>query len=156
VTQGIAKGGAQFERLEGAWYHDGLIYFVSTSGGPERGQVFTYSPRRRRLKLIFHSPGPEVLDSPDNITVSPRGGLVLCEDGSGREFLHGLTAEGDIFPLAENNAVLNGERGLFGDFSSSEWAGATFEPDDGDWLFVNLQSPGITFAITGPFRRIGL
>ncbi len=156
VSQGIAKGGAQFERLEGAWYHHGTIYFVSTSGGPERGQVFAYSPRRNRLRMIFHSPGPEVLDSPDNITVSPRGGLVLCEDGSGREFLHGLTPRGDIFPLAENNVVLNGERGLFGDFSGSEWCGATFEPHDGDWLFVNLQSPGITLAITGPFRRLGL
>ncbi len=156
VSQGIAKGGAQFERLEGIWYHDRTIYFVSTSGGPERGQVFAYSPRRNTLRMIFHSPGAEVLDSPDNICVSPRGGIVLCEDGSGREYLHGLTEDGAIFPLAENNIVLNGERGLFGDFSGSEWCGATFEPSHGDWLFVNIQSPGITFAITGPFRRIGL
>jgi hypothetical protein len=35
-------------------------------------------------------------------------------------------------------------------FESSEWAGATFW---GDWLFVNVQSPGITFAITGPWAR---
>ena len=81
---------------------------------------------------------------------------MLCEDGSGREYLHGLTEDGGIFPLAENNIVLNGERGLFGDFSGSEWCGATFEPRHGDWLFVNIQSPGITFAITGPFRRLGL
>ena len=27
---------------------------------------------------------PDVLNAPDNITVSPRGGLVLCEDGGGR------------------------------------------------------------------------
>ena len=44
------------------------------------------------LRLIFESPGTDVLDSPDNITVSPRGGLVLCEDGSGVQFLRGRTA----------------------------------------------------------------
>lgn len=156
VSQGIARGGAQFERLEGIWYHHHTIWFVSTSGGPERGQVFAYSPRRDTLKMVFHSPGPDVLDSPDNICVSPRGGLVLCEDGSGREYVHGLTREGQIFRFAENNVVLAGERGFVGDFSGSEWCGATFEPRQGDWLFVNVQSPGFTLAITGPFREIGL
>jgi len=37
-----------------------------------------------------------VLNMPDNITVSPRGGIVLCEDGSGIEYLHGLTVDGEI------------------------------------------------------------
>jgi secreted PhoX family phosphatase len=31
------------------------------------------------------------------------------------------------------------------------FAGATFSPD-GSTLFVNLQSPGLTFAMTGPWR----
>ena len=35
-------------------------------------------------------------------------------------------------------------------FNGSEFAGACFSPD-GSTLFVNLQSPGITVAITGPF-----
>jgi secreted PhoX family phosphatase len=153
VSQGIAGGGAQFERLEGTWYGDGKIYFVATSGGPQRGQVFEYDPQTDRLRLIFSSPGNDVLDSPDNITFSPRGGMVLCEDGSGREYLHGLTLDGQIFRFAENNIVLNGERGFVGDFSGSEWAGATFEPKNGNWLFVNIQSPGITFAITGPWKQ---
>ncbi|HEX6417491.1 MAG TPA: alkaline phosphatase PhoX [Acidimicrobiales bacterium] len=156
VTQGIARGGAQFERLEGIWHHEGTIWFASTSGGPQRGQIFAYTPGDGRLRLVFHSPGPEVLDSPDNICVSPRGGLVLCEDGSGREYLHVLTPDGDIFPFAENNVVLDGHRGFFGDFTGAEWCGATFEPKNGSWLFVNIYTPGITLAITGPFRRLGL
>ena len=94
---------------------------------------------------------------PDNVCVSPRGGLVLCEDGSGREYLHGLTPDGEIFRFAENNVVLPPEyqdpKGYSGDFTGSEWAGATFDPKNGNWLFVNLQSPGITFAITG--RGVG-
>ena len=153
VTQGIALGGAQFERLEGIWFADGKIYFVSTSGGPQRGQVFELDPAADRLRLIFHSPSLDVLDSPDNICFSPRGGMVLCEDGSGTEFMHGLSLDGEIFKFARNNVVLNGERGFFGDFSGSEWCGATFEPTNGNWLFANLQSPGITVAITGPWRQ---
>jgi uncharacterized protein len=156
VSQGIAKGGAQFERLEGIWHHAGTIYFVATSGGPNRGQVFALDTGTDRLKLTFSSPGQDVLDSPDNICLSPRGGMILCEDGSGREFMHGLTPDGTIFPFAENNVVLDGERGFVGDFSGSEWCGATFEPKNGNWLFVNIQGPGITFAITGPWRRFDL
>ena len=64
-----------------------------------------------------------MLNAPDNITVSPRGGLVLCEDGGGAEFMHGLTVEGEIFPFARNTVHLNGERnGITGDFRGSEWA----------------------------------
>ena len=63
----------------------------------------------------------------------------------------GLTPDGKIFRFASNNVVLAGERnGLEGDFRDSEFAGATFSPD-GQWLFVNVQTPGITFAITGPW-----
>jgi uncharacterized protein len=153
-AQGTANGGAGFARLEGAWYGRGKIYFTSTSGGTVgQGQIWEYDPSSETLRLVFESPASEVLNSPDNITVSPRGGLVLCEDGSGTEFLHGLTVDGEIFRFAQNNVVLKGERnGIVGDFRSSEFAGATYSPD-GKWLFVNTQSPGITFAITGPWRN---
>ena len=36
--------------------------------------------------------------------------------------------------------------------SNQEFAGATFSPD-GRTLFVNVQEPGTTFAIWGPWRR---
>jgi hypothetical protein len=151
-SQGRAQGAATFARLEGCWYgNDARIYIVSTSGGMGQGQIWEYSPANETIRLLFQSPGAAVLNAPDNITVSPRGGLVLCEDGSGVEFLHGLTIEGEIFPFAQNNVVLNGERnGFVGDYRGSEWAGACYSPD-GKWLFANLQSPGITFAITGPW-----
>jgi uncharacterized protein len=153
-AQGTAKGGAAFARLEGAWYGRGKIYFTSTNGGNAgQGQIWEYDPSSETLRLVFESPASEVLNSPDNITVSPRGGLVLCEDGGGTEFLHGLTVDGEIFRFAQNNVVLNGERnGIVGDFRGSEFAGATYSPD-GKWLFFNIQSPGITFAVTGPWRN---
>ena len=90
---------------------------------------------------------------PDNITVSPRGGLILCEDGDGLEYLHGLTVNGEIFRFAQNNVKLSGERNaITGDFTTSEWAGVCYSAD-GQWLFANIQSPGITFAITGPWNK---
>ena len=152
--QGFDQGGAVFARLEGAWYSKGVVYFVSTSGGNVgEGQIFAYDIRHNQMSLVYESPSAAVLDSPDNITVSPRGGLVLCEDGSSTEFLHGLTRSGTIFKFAQNNVVLNGERnGIVGDFRGAEFAGATYSPC-GDWLFVNTQAPGITFAITGQWRE---
>jgi secreted PhoX family phosphatase len=82
--------------------------------------------------------------------VSPRGGLVICEDGIPTNFVRGLTPEGRVFDLIRNN------------FNRSEWAGACFSPQ-GRTLFVNLQGEthpqenpgsdkGMTFAIWGPWE----
>lgn len=151
-AQGRARGGARFTRLEGAWQGSGRVYFTSTSGGVAgQGQVFAYDPAQGTLHVVFESPSADVLNHPDNICVSPRGGLVLCEDGYAPQLVQGLTADGRVFPFAQNNVILGGERnGLAGDFRGSEFAGATFSPD-GRWLFFNVQSPGITFAVTGPW-----
>ena len=85
---------------------------------------------------------------------------MLCEDGGGIEYVHGLTTDGEIFRFAQNMADLRtGTAGKLvapSDYRGSEWAGSVFEPKSGDWLFVNLQSPGITLAITGPWRKGGL
>ena len=151
--QGKAQHATTFARLEGCWFGNELVYLDSTSGGDKGlGQIWQYDPRQEKLKLIFESPSADVLDSPDNLTVSPRGGIVLCEDGDAVPHrIHGLTPDGKLFSFAANNVVLNGERqNLRGDFRNQEWAGATFSPD-GQWLFVNIQTPGITFAITGPW-----
>jgi secreted PhoX family phosphatase len=152
-SQGKARNATTFARLEGCWFGNGSIYLNSTSGGKAGlGQVWQYDPRNERLELIFESTSSDVLNRPDNITVTPRGGLVLCEDGRhAPQRLQGMTRDGHIFPLAGNNVVLKGERnGFRGDYRGGEWCGATFSPD-GQWLFANIQTPGITFAITGPW-----
>ncbi|WP_240661894.1 alkaline phosphatase PhoX [Streptomyces sp. WAC 06738] len=156
--QAQANGAAVFSRLEGAWYGNDRIYVITTDGGPARqGQVFELDPATDEFRVLFASPGAEVLNAPDNMCVSPRGGLVLCEDGGGTEYVHGLTTDGEIFRFAANNVDLRG--GTAGknvaadDHRGSEWAGSVFEPKNGNWLFVNIQTPGITFAITGPWRQ---
>ena len=151
-AQGAAGGGATFARLEGVWHGGGRIHIVSTSGGEaEAGQVWEYDPTGERLRMVFQSPGRDVLDMPDNLCVSPRGALVLCEDGEADNFVRGLTTDGRLFDLAKNAVVLDGERnGFSGDYRDREFAGATYSPD-GRWLFFNIQTPGITFAVTGPW-----
>jgi secreted PhoX family phosphatase len=94
------------------------------------------------------------LDYPDNLTVSPNGCVLICEDG-GRDgqMLMGLSSGGELFPLVRNAVELNGEyKGLSGNYRGSEWCGACFSPD-GQWLFANIQKPGITVAITGPWQQ---
>jgi hypothetical protein len=55
-------------------------------------------------------------------------------------------SEGGLGPYTRPGGVT-----FSGQQRQNEWAGATFDRT-GDWLFVNIQTPGITFAITGPWR----
>ena len=126
---------------------------------PERPGV-RVQPGRRHLTLIYNSPDFNDCDNPDNMTVTPRGGLLLCEDAAGgvggdvsAERLIGLTLTGTSFTFAINNISLPlayNDRIAASNYRSQEWAGACYSPD-GRWLFANIQTPGVTFAITGPW-----
>ena len=159
--QGRAQGAAGFSRLEGTIYHRGVIYFTSTQGGGAvmdgpnsstgygtgSGQVWGYDTRSETLFLVYQSPSRQVLDFPDNITVSRRGTLVLCEDNTEDNYVRGLSRGGQLWDIALNRLA-----GRTGD----EFAGSTFSPD-GHTLFVNIQaSRGMTFAIWGRWERIGV
>ena len=159
-AQGQRAGAARFNRLEGAWWAERVGYFLSTEGGSTtQGQVFEYNPVAETLTLIYDSPSADDVDNPDNMTVTPRGGLLLCEDNaSGPQFaagerLVGLTTNGMAFTFAINNVKLDvayNARVRAGDYRQREWAGACYSPN-GQWLFANIQSPGVTVAITGPW-----
>jgi secreted PhoX family phosphatase len=62
-----------------------------------------------------------------------------------------------IFRFIQNNAdlTLTPVNTFNQHYRGSEFAGACYSPD-GKWLFVNIQSPGITFAITGPWGSGGI
>jgi secreted PhoX family phosphatase len=168
--QGRAKGGAAFNRLEGAYlgHDDRSVYFVSTSGGEQQlGQLWRYLPADGkggdRLVLVFESPAQSVLDSPDNLCVTPSGAILFCEDDSNP--VPGLAD--DTHPLAPgvkdvNRLIGLGPGGAPFEFAvnvlnDSEFAGACFSPD-GAILFVNLfgdatPGSGMTCAIWGPWER---
>jgi len=157
LQQGLAAGGAIFSRLEGCWYGNGAVYFNATSGGDLRaGQVWQYRPTADdagELTLVFESPGREVLNSPDNICTSPRGGLVICEDPGRFPFIRGLSPEGEIFDLVQQPESAEGP-------PPTEFAGSCFSPD-GRILFFNIQGttrtggpqPGGTYALWGDWER---
>ncbi len=164
--QGQANGGASFRRGEGCWYQDGVVYFVDTSGGAAgKGTVWAYLPGEEVLTALFVSPDSATADNPDNITVTPQGALLVCEDGGGSSEndilvsgtrMLGIAQDGSSFVFAENNLVLDaalpGRAAIApGDYRGSEWAGACFDPA-GEYLYVNIQTPGVTFAITGPWQ----
>ena len=158
--QGKKLGGTTFARLEGCWSGNGLIYFdATTGGGAQAGQIWQFDPKSGKLTMLFESPGKETLNMPDNLCVNPNGGLVLCEDGDyGKtkkrpQRIHFLSQQGKLTPFAINDVKLRGQKRLFGDFRGREWAGACFSPD-GKWLFANIQTPGITMAITGPWSDL--
>lgn len=151
-SQGLRGGGATFGRLEGCWWGGGRVYFSATNAGALRkGQIFELDPQAATLRLVYESRDAALLQHPDNLCVTPRGGLVICEDGAPPQHLRGLTADGQLFTLARGDVRLAGERnGLAGDFTDSELAGACFSPD-GRWLFFNVHKPGFTVALTGPW-----
>ncbi|MGC5000325.1 alkaline phosphatase PhoX [Streptomyces sp. DT195] len=140
-------------KLEGMWWGDGGVYVVSSYAREESpvqhdGQVWFYDPRRRTLTLKVLLGTGGTLDGPDNITVSPYGGLVIAEDGEGAQHLFGATDSGRTYPIARNELNIGTESAP----EYSEFTGVTFSPD-GHTLFANIQQPGIMLAITGPWKR---
>lgn len=162
--QAQAKGAAIFFRGEGCWYGNGLIYFVATQSGPTavgatngrgNGQVWAYNPANETLTLLVEAASSgELLDEPDNVTVTPFGDLFLCEDSSDDfQYIVGVNQQGELYQFAKNvlfSQVTNDPAKA--NFIGNEFAGACFSPD-GQTLFVNIQTPGITFAIWGPWSR---
>lgn len=142
-------------KLEGAWWGDGGAYVVSSyaraddgSAVEHDGQVWFLDPAAGTLTLRLRfgvaadpdAPG----EGPDNITVSPHGGVIVAEDGVGAVHLLGATDGGQTYPLARCDV---------GD-EAAEFCGPVFSADGRD-LFANLQGPGCTFLVQGPFDALG-
>ncbi len=146
--QGIAAGAATFARLEGCVYGEGRIFFDSTSGGDRGlGQVWEYVPTgddQGVLTLLCQPNDPAALNMPDNMCWTPEGSVIICEDNPTSIHLRVMNREGKLGTLAKN--VMKG-------FENREFAGVTFSPDY-KTLFVNIQVPGLTLAIWGPWESI--
>jgi secreted PhoX family phosphatase len=165
--QGQAKGAAIFFRGEGCWYGNELVYFVATQSGPPaaanlpsppgngrgNGQVWAYDPRSEMVTLVVEAGSTgDLLDEPDNVVVTPWGDLLLCEDSSDDfQYLVGVNREGDLYQFAKNVLFSQvTDDPAKANFIGNEFAGACFDPD-GRTLYVNVQTPGMTFAIWGPW-----
>lgn len=162
--QDYGPGGvARSQKLEGAWWgtDEQVVYFTASfarnadgSAAEHDGQVWRYSPKARTLELVMvftASPTTDpVGERPDQICASPYGGLMLCEDSDGENYLLAANETGEVFPFARNRQNTGTETDpVFGELS-----GVVFSAD-GRTLFLNCYTPGTTFAITGPWRREG-
>lgn len=153
--RGHEAGAARFARGEGIFYGEaggvGEVYIACTNGGAaQKGQIWRYRPSPAEgspaegddpgtLELFVEPNDGTIIENADNLCVAPWGDLVVCEDGTGDDYLLGITPRGEIYHLARN---LNG---------NGEFAGACFSPD-GSTFFVNMQADGWTLAITGPWE----
>ena len=151
--RGAALGAATFARGEGLTVAGDQFAFTCTLGGPARlGQVFMYQPSPfegtakeqdmpGQLTLIAEANKNSLFNNCDNLTMAPWGDLIVCEDtedDTNHCALVGIRPDGTQY-LVANNA-----------YSDSELAGVCFSPD-GKTMFVNIQYPGMTIAITGPW-----
>lgn len=163
-ARGYTKGAAIFARGEGMAFalrpdKSRDVILAATGGGPLKiGQVWRYQPsiyegtaREHEypgvLELLYETRNRAVLQACDNLTIAPWGDLIICEDSYSDSpdtvnYLRGLTPDGKIYTLAMNAHADKGE-----------FCGACFSPD-GTTLFVNIQRPGMTLAITGPWGRL--
>jgi uncharacterized protein len=172
-AQAYANGAAIFGANEGCWVTSGVVFFTDkqvTTTPARAGRIWALDLATMTLKAIFVSNDIQVGNSPDNVCVSPRGGVLFCEDGGSggpnsgpavtQQRLMGLLPSGGSFIFAKNNydftrAELDAAgkpAAVAANLRNTEWCGACFSPD-GRVLFVNLQSPGITLAITGPWAQ---
>ncbi len=150
---GAAMGAATFARGEGLCIAGDTLAFTCTIGGAARlGQVFQYKPgpfeatdreaeSPGTLSLLAESSEQSLLHNADNITMAPWGDLLACEDTDGHCGLVGIRPDGSQYLIA------------YAAYNESELAGVCFSPD-GETLFVNIQKPGITLAITGDWEKL--
>jgi secreted PhoX family phosphatase len=166
-TTEITRG----KKFEGVYGTDEGVYVVNsfafnTADLPadavkHDGMVWFYSYRDKTISLVTYFPHQTstdtgtppaysdlVFDGPDNVTVTPWGTLVLAEDGVGASHVLSSVPGGPSYAIARNQLNI----GTPEEPEYSEFTGPTFTPD-GEVLFVNIQTPGITLAITGPWER---
>ncbi len=150
-------------KFEGVWGTSEGVYVVNSyawedgdlpaDAVPHDGMVWFYDYRARTIELVTYFPHQATsedgaparyedltFDGPDNVTVTPWGSLVLAEDGSGASHVLSSTPGGPTYAIVRNQ------------LNDSEFCGPTFT-DDGRVLFVNMQDPGLTLAITGPWEK---
>jgi secreted PhoX family phosphatase len=137
-----------FQRGEGAWFAGGILYFCTTADD----RVWAYDPHVGTLEIIYDAVaagGGAPLHSPDNVTVhAGSGDIYVAEDGDDLQLVLLADREGQriVAPFLQ----LTGH-------ARSEIAGPAFSPDGTRLCFSSQRGVdgklGMTFEVTGPFRR---
>ncbi|MDT4914598.1 MAG: uncharacterized protein QOC66_3726 [Pseudonocardiales bacterium] len=127
--------------------HDGMVWYYDYEA--QTIKLVTYFPHQASAESGAAPRYSDLtFDGPDNVTVTPWGSLVLAEDGAGASHVLSSTPGGPTYAIARNQLNIGTDEAP----EYSEFTGPTFT-EDGRILFVNIQVPGITLAITGPWER---
>jgi secreted PhoX family phosphatase len=133
-----------FDRGEGLWYHNGMVYMTTT--GDHR--IWVYDTLVDEISILYDAAlvSDPILTGPDNITVSSSGNLYVAEDTAGSQVVFVSPDGSEIQPVVE----------LVGQ-DDSEITGPAFDPSGTRLYFssqkgtTGLREDGITYEITGPF-----
>ncbi|MDZ5619689.1 DUF839 domain-containing protein [Nocardioides sp. HM23] len=128
--------------------HSGMVWFYSYAD--QTIQLVNYFPYQQHVhEETFEPAYPDLyFDSPDNVTVTPWGSLVLAEDGVGASHVLSSVPGGPSCAIARNMINVGDDA----EPEYSEFTGPTFSAD-GKVLYVNIQDPGLTIAIDGPWGK---
>ena len=141
-----------FNGGEGIWFQNGVIYY--TTKGDTR--VYALDIPRQTLEVLyddaFYQPNA-VLDSVDNLVMTPGGDIIVVEDKSeANQQAVAIKADGSIAAMVQ----LVGHEG-------SEVTGPAFSPDGRFFYFSSQRGPGngngtgtagITYAVEGPWYSL--
>jgi hypothetical protein len=136
-----------FNRGEGIWYADGVVYVVTTGDG----RVWVYDAAAERIAVLYDRSrfDDPPLESPDNITATPSGEVLVAEDVDDNQDLIYVSADGTASPFIR----ITEQKG-------SEITGPAFDPSGTRLYFSSQRGPngrgeGATYVVTGPFRKAG-
>ena len=142
-TRAQVAQSTRFDGGEGLWYREGVL-FLSTKGDD---RIWAYEIGSSRLSILYDaskSSNP-ILSGVDNLTMAPRGDLLVAEDGGDMQIVA-------IAPDRSLSPVLQVVRQPW-----SEITGPAFDPSGRRLYFSSqrgafpLTKTGITYEVTGPF-----
>jgi secreted PhoX family phosphatase len=139
---GAGPRGTRFDGNEGAWYHDGHVYFTVKS----QQRVYDLDVATQKMTVLWDANryASPILSGVDNLVMDQVGNLYVAEDGGNMELVI-ITANGQrVAPFLR----VEGHQG-------SEITGPAFSPG-GKRLYFSSQrgganAKGITYEVSGPF-----
>ena len=149
-TRRQVKGSTAFQRAEGIWHDDGVVYLATT--GDHR--VHAYDVAQERMEVIYDGlgAGATPLLRVDQLTANRAGEVFVCEDLA--------TDEIDIGLIDRAGRVSRFLSATGPDHVGSELTGATFDPSGSRLYFASQRAfpsgaapgSGAIYEVTGPFR----
>ena len=137
------SGATEFDRAEGVWFDDGVVY-IATTGDSKIRALDTRTDRIETIYDAFSMRGAPLVQV-DQITASPAGELFVCEDIA--------TSQIHLGVMTRDRRVSRFLAATGPNHAESELTGVAFDPS-GSRLYLASQrahGEGEVYEVTGPF-----